>query len=440
MKKYRRNTTLILFGFLLLCVGVNIYLFHGYQNKDRDGFYKVEENRIIDKLQNEWDSLQYSEDKQITVGAILDLSSYHYIIDVDILEIPSGESKVKDMEAFFNTKNVSIDYKTVMIGNQAKILKFQYKADDSSEYRKILIVMNGVLIIIFVFQLIIFVYLGRNIIKPFYTLRDLPIELSKGTLTKAIPESKNKFFGRFTWGLDLLRQKLEAQKAKELQLEKEKKMLILSISHDIKTPLSAIKLYVKALKENLYDTEVKKQEVLLNIERNSDEIEHFVGDIIKTSTTDFLKIEVNAKEEYYLKDLMDSIEDYYQETMNLRFIQFTVSAYDNCLLKGDKNRTIEVLQNVIENAMKYGNGKEIVIEFDVEENCKLITVANSGNTLPETELVHIFESFYRGSNVKDKKGNGLGLYICKEIMNQMNGEIFAETKDGWMRITLVIMM
>jgi signal transduction histidine kinase len=447
MKKYRRNVALVLFSFLLICIGVNLYLYNDYRNKDRDNFYKVEENRILDKLNNDWDYLQNEEDKLLNNGgkypnavAFIDLTSYSYIIDVQILELSTTESNADAMETFFNTKNVSVDYKTIQIGNQVKIVKFQYKADPSSEYKKLLFVINAIFIIIFMLLLIILVYLGRNIIRPFYTLRDLPIELSKGTLTKAIPESKNKFFGKFTWGLDLLRQKLETQRAKELQLEKEKKMLILSISHDIKTPLSAIKLYVKALKENLYDTEAKRQEVLANIQRNSEEIEQFLGEIIKTSTTDFLKIEVNSKEEYYLKELMDNLEDYYHETMNLKLIHFAVSIYDNCLLKGDKNRTIEVLQNVIENAMKYGDGKEILIEFDDEESCKLITVANSGNTLPETELVHIFESFYRGSNVTDKKGNGLGLYICKEIMNQMNGEIFAQMKDGWMRITLVIMM
>jgi signal transduction histidine kinase len=388
-------------------------------------FYKVEENRIINDMKK-------------SGGDLPNLKAYRYIKEVEVYDVTASEPATKEMEAYFNTGNKVVDYKTLVFGDKVKIIKFEYENDNNSEQRKIWFTMNSLLLVTLLFLILIFVYIGRNIIKPFHSLRDLPEELSKGTLTKAIPESKNKFFGKFTWGLDLLRQKLETQKVKELKLEKEKKMLILSISHDIKTPLSAIKLYVKALKENLYDSADKKQEVIDNIGRNAEEIERFVGEIRKSTTTDFLQIEVKETQEYYLKELLDNIKSYYYETMKLKCIDFYVAAFDNCLLKGDLNRTIEVLQNILENAIKYGDGKEIVIEISEEEDCKLITVANSGNTLPDAELVHIFESFYLGSNVNYKQGNGLGLYICKEIMNHMNGEIFAESKAGWMRVTLVI--
>jgi signal transduction histidine kinase len=385
----------------------------------------VEENRII-------------YDMKKSGGVLPNWNAYHYIKEVEVFDVSTPENVAKEIGAYFNTGNSEVDYKTLVIGDKVKIIKFKYANDDNFEQRKIWFTMNSLLLVTLLMLLLLFFYIDRNIIKPFHTLSNLPEELSKGTLTKAIPEMKNKFFGRFTWGLDLLRQKLETQKIKELKLEKEKKMLILSISHDIKTPLSAIKLYVKALRENLYDTAEKKQEVIDNIGRNAEEIERFVGEIRKSTTTDFLQIEVKEKQEYYLKELMDNIKNYYNETMKLKCIDFYIVAFDNCLLKGDLNRTIEVLQNIIENAIKYGDGKEIAIDISEEEDCKLITVANSGNTLPDAELVHIFESFYRGSNVNDKQGNGLGLYICKEIMNHMNGEIFAESKDRWMRVTLVI--
>ena len=79
-------------------------------------------------------------------------------------------------------------------------------------------------------------------------MSEVSIELAKGNLSAHVKEDKNKFFGKFLWGIDMLRENLENNKEKELQLQKEKKTLILSISHDIKTPLSAIKLYAKALK------------------------------------------------------------------------------------------------------------------------------------------------------------------------------------------------
>lgn len=112
--------------------------------------------------------------------------------------------------------------------------------------------------------------------------------------------------------------------------------------------------------------------------------------------------------------------------------------YGNKLLKGDIDRAFEVIENLMENAFKYGDGKKIRISFLEEEYCQLITVENTGTCVPEQEMPHLFDSFYRGSNVGAEDGNGLGLYICREIMRKMEGDIFAECGKKGMRFTVVI--
>ena len=92
---------------------------------------------------------------------------------------------------------------------------------------------------------------------------------------------------------------------------------------------------------------------------------------------------------------------------------------------------------VMENAIKYGDGKSIDIQISEEDGCLLITVRNSGCTLSENELPHIFESFWRGENAENEKGSGLGLYINRQLMHKMNGEIFAEIKDGFISVSMV---
>ncbi|MCI7804402.1 MAG: sensor histidine kinase [Oscillospiraceae bacterium] len=91
----------------------------------------------------------------------------------------------------------------------------------------------------------------------------------------------------------------------------------------------------------------------------------------------------------------------------------------------------------MENAVKYGDGHTIEISFSEEDNCQLITVRNSGCTLPETELPHIFDSFWRGSNSEKSQGSGLGLYICRQLMRKINGEIFAEIQNEYMNVSAV---
>ena len=114
-----------------------------------------------------------------------------------------------------------------------------------------------------------------------------------------------------------------------------------------------------------------------------------------------------------------------------------VDSFSDCLLSGDLERSIEVLQNIIENAVKYGDGKEITITFSREDDCQLVHIRNSGCTLSENELPHIFESFWRGSNTGSNSGSGLGLYICRTLMLKMNGDIFAEIQGNDMVVTAV---
>ena len=112
--------------------------------------------------------------------------------------------------------------------------------------------------------------------------------------------------------------------------------------------------------------------------------------------------------------------------------------YEDCILSADKDRLIEVIQNLMENAIKYGDGRKIRISFNEEEDCRLITVENTGCSLEEGEMNNIFDSFYRGSNTTNIQGNGLGLYIVKQLMTKMDGDVFAEKSDDIFRVTLVV--
>ena len=212
--------------------------------------------------------------------------------------------------------------------------------------------------------------------------------------------------------------------------------MMMSLSHDIKTPLGVIELYAKALEKGLYKDEQKKLEVARSINGKCEEIRGYVDGIVKASSDDFLKLEVENGE-FYLSALIGKIKEFYTDKMSLLKINFSVESFSDCLLSGDLERCVEVLQNIIENAVKYGDGREISVSFSTEDECRLVHIRNSGCTLNENELPHIFDSFWRGSNAGSNNGSGLGLYICRTLMRKMNGDIFAEIKGGDMLVTTV---
>ena len=314
--------------------------------------------------------------------------------------------------------------------------RFDYVVSDKSDKKVTFLSVNVILAVMTLVLLGVLAFVRRRIITPFVRLTDVPYELAKGNLTAPIKENKTRFFGRFIWGVNLLRENMELQKQRELELHKSKKTLLLSLSHDIKTPVSAIKLYAKALSKELYTDKEKQREIAENINAKADEIEGYVSQIITASRDDFLNLEVDMGE-FYLSDLMKGIWGYYKEKLALVKTAFDMGEYTDCLLKGDLDKSIEVVQNIMENAIKYGDGKSVEIRAYEEEGCMLVEVRNSGCTLPQTELPHIFESFWRGSNSERAKGSGLGLYICRQLMGKMCGEIFAQIQDGFMIVTVV---
>ena len=213
--------------------------------------------------------------------------------------------------------------------------------------------------------------------------------------------------------------------------------MLLSLSHDVKTPLSAIQLYTKALSDGVYDSDEKRQEALDGILSKTEEIRGYVDEIYKLSREDFMELEVKVGE-VYLKDVIEGIEAYYRDKLSVLHTELEVGEFDNALLSADKDRLVESLQNLMENAIKYGDGKWIEITFSEEEDCKLITVSNSGCALKESEMTDIFDSFYRGSNTDNIQGNGLGLYIVKQLMTKMDGDVYAEIEGDIFRVTLVV--
>ena len=405
MKTYNRIFALVAAAVVLLMAVANGVLLLDDSNSGRP--YLVEVNRLTRVIETQ--GLEKA-----------DLTACEYVTAIE----PYGED-------FYHSYS---DYVIREIDGQ--LYRFDYHAGSNGSRTRLLITVNGMLAAMAVLVFGVMLYIKVTVLSPFERLKDVPYELSKGHLTEPIKESKRRFFGNFVWGLNMLRENVEQQKERELNLQKDRKMLLLSLSHDIKTPLSAIKLYSKALSRGLYADEQKQMEVIESIHAKADEIEGYVSQIITASREDFLSLDVNM-DEFYLSALVESIRSYYTEKLALIKTEFSVGEYRDVLLSGDLARSIEVIQNMVENAIKYGDGKRVGIEFSKEDDCILVTVRNSGCSLADTDLPHMFDSFWRGSNAQKEKGSGLGLYICRQLMRKMNGEAFARIQGDDMCVTAV---
>ena len=408
MNKFKLFMLWIVLAEILLLLSANRLYF--YQNHDSGGkLYLVEAKRVIKEI----------EEQKLEASEIEAMRFDQYETIMEIREFAAGEA---------------CDHEYLVEEIDGKLYRIEYAEERST---RLPWYINLSLLGMMLVTNIVLLYVDTKVLKPFQDMSDLPYELAKGNLSMPVKEEKSKLFGRFLWGMDMLREMLEETKEKELAFQKERKALILSLSHDIKTPLSSIELYSKALSEDLYDTQERKDAAFRGIARNVKEIKGYVNEIVTASREDFLNLEVHMGE-YYLSEVIKATESYYKEKLSVIHTEFQVDEITECLVKGDQDRMAEVLQNVMENAIKYGDGKRIRISFGEEEDCKLIQIVNSGCSLKKEELPNLFFSFYRGSNSTGRKGSGLGLYICKTLMRKMDGEIFAGMKEDLFCATIVV--
>ena len=403
MKAFNRIFSAVTVAIILLFTVVNMIL--AADKTDGSRQYRVEISRLA---------------REIEANGSADISECVYVTNIE-----------RYGEKFYSTDSDYVIYEI-----NGELYRFDYSANGYSNKAHFVGIVNAVLGVIAILFTTVMLYIKYAILAPFERLSSLPYELSKGNLTMPVKETKNRFFGKFLWGIDILRENIEQQKQRELEMQKEKKTLLLSLSHDIKTPLSVIKLYSAALSKNLYSDTEKQQKVAESITEKVDEIEGYVSQIITASREDFLSLEVDMGE-FYLSELIEKITGYYREKLALTKTDFNVRKYKNCLLLGDLSRSVEVLQNIMENALKYGDGRSVELIFPEDDECVQIALRNRGCTLSKDDLPHIFESFWRGANAKNIGGSGLGLYICRQLMCKMNGEIFAEIDNDIITVTAV---
>ncbi len=411
-----------------LVMAVLMYVICRAGDVNEDMGYKVEINWIMQGLE---DAGTFSEP---------DLHDMQYIRKVSFLPVTErSEEDTEGLLDFYKNHNgvSSAAYPLVLNGKQTGFVRFDYIA--STGNRRILWIAEGVLLVSWMMILAVLWYVRMRIIKPFHVISKMPYELAKGHLQVDVEENRGRFFGKFVWGISMLKDTLNDSKAKALNLEKEKKLLLLSISHDIKIPLSTIKLYAKALREEIYESKEQRNHAMSQIERHAAEIEEFVNKIVSTASEEIFDIEV-INSEFYLDEYIGKIREIYEPKCRLMMTEFTIGTYSNKLLKGDIDCAVEVMENLMENAVKYGDGQKIRIDFYEEDYCQVIEVFNTGIPVEQNQMSHLFDSFYRGSNAHDKSGNGLGLYIARQIMHKMEGDIFARRDEGGMFFGLVFRM
>mgnify|MGYP003266179254 CR=1 FL=1 len=278
-------------------------------------------------------------------------------------------------------------------------------------------------------------WIYRSIAVPLVKLKKATKNIKEGNLDFVLEVEGNDEFSQLCQDFEEMRKRLKESTEEKILMDKENKELISNISHDLKTPITAVKGYVEGIMDGVADTPEKMDRYVRTIYNKTNEMDHLINEL-----TFYSKIDTN-RIPYTFSKL--NVEDYFSDCaeelgleMETRGIELV---YANYVEKGvqviaDGEQIRRVIHNIVSNAIKYMEKPRGIIQLRVKDVGDFIQVEieDNGKGIAAKDLPYIFDRFYRTdvSRNSSKGGSGIGLSIVKKIMEDHGGKVWATSRLG----------
>ena len=288
----------------------------------------------------------------------------------------------------------------------------------------------------FLFLLAGFVYVIRRIRKPFDRLENSVIKIANGELDTRIEVPDVDILEDLAAAVKKMTNRLKKQILRLKQLEEYKTEFISNVSHEIKTPITAINSAVELLESGNSITEAQDRECLNIIAFQVKFINTLVNDILSLAEIEADKTaEIKDFERLSAKNLIEKTVNYLSSPIPINFDGEEFETF------GDESLLIRAFSNILTNAIKYSNSEKIDVRISSDGDFGIVELCDYGVGISEEHLPRIFERFYRVDKARSRKtgGTGLGLAIVKNIVELHNGKISVESEpDKGCKFTIIL--
>lgn len=293
-----------------------------------------------------------------------------------------------------------------------------------------------VVIIVLVFtSLMVGFWIYRSIATPVVKLKRATQNIKDGNLDFEVEVEGNDEFAELCQAFEDMRKRLKDNAEEKIVLDKENKELISNISHDLKTPITAVKGYVEGIMDGVADTPEKMDRYIRTIYNKTNEMDHLINEL-----TFYSKIDTNRIPYTFSKvSVIDYFNDCAEELQLELEVKHVTLVYANYVNEGtqviaDGEQIRRVIHNIVTNSTKYMNKEHGIIQLRVKDVGDFIQVEieDNGKGIASKDLTNIFDRFYRTdfSRNSAKGGSGIGLSIVKKIMEDHGGKVWATSKEG----------
>ena len=278
-------------------------------------------------------------------------------------------------------------------------------------------------------------WIYRSIAAPLLKLKKATRSIKEGNLDFVLDVEGNDEFAELFQDFEDMRIRLKESAEEKILMDKENKELISNISHDLKTPITAVKGYVEGIMDGVADTPEKMERYVKTIYNKTNEMDHLINEL-----TFYSKIDTN-RIPYTFSKL--NVEDYFGDCaeevgleLETRGIELVYANYveGDVQVIADGEQIRRVIHNIIGNAIKYMDKPKGIIQIRVKDVGDFIQVEieDNGKGIGAKDIAYIFDRFYRTdvSRNSSKGGSGIGLSIVKKIMEDHGGKVWATSRLG----------
>lgn len=277
-------------------------------------------------------------------------------------------------------------------------------------------------------------FFSRAIIRPVSRLKAAAAKISEGDLDGGIAEEGEGEVRELGRTLEIMRIRLKESVYLQQKYDENRKFLVSSISHDLKTPVTSIKGYIEGILDGVAQTPEKMREYLETAQSKAVLVNTLMDDLLLYSSLDLNQMPYHFEETDLIRYFDDCTADNQYEFQRAGIsLDLAVELNQPVMVRLDRERFKRVVQNILDNAMKYmdkPHGRVTVILRETRTSA-IIEIQDNGKGIPESDLPYVFDRFYRVDAArKNASGSGLGLAIAKQIVEGHEGSLWARSQPG----------
>ena len=290
-----------------------------------------------------------------------------------------------------------------------------------------------VLLLVFT-SLLLTAWIYKSIVTPIHHLQVATKKITEGNLDFEMPAGGDDEIGELCTDFEEMRRRLKESAEEKVESERQNKELISNISHDLKTPIAAVKGYVEGLMDGVADTREKQEKYIRTIYNKANDMDRLINELSFYSKIDTNRIPYNFNHIHVADYFGDCIEEIglelEAEHIGLSYFNY---AGDDVQVIADPEQLKRVIDNIIGNSVKYMDKEHGLINIRIKDVGDFIQVEieDNGKGIGQKDLPFIFDRFYRTDASRNSAtgGSGIGLSIVKKIIEDHGGKIWATSKE-----------